>query len=1567
MSDFVSRLSGPPPGTKEEKTEKNVAKKNAEFVSRLDGPPPGSKEEAAPEKHDMLKGAVQTMGRGARVMADTAMKSIGADLRPETVGPPRPARNFVEGMAQDVAKASREEVNEQKKVGIGKALAAHAAGAVTGIPRFAEDARNAVKGTYYGAAEGVRGLTGGVNVVEQLRQTAKQEDARGNPLAPALGILLDAYNLSEPTHHVEAFTKTLGEITGAPATVESGQGDVLNAVPLGAAGNTVGKGVRAAAKAGLKAGGVMGAQTGLQVAGRETAASGKTFNPQNVAEATAKSFAVGATLGAGLHATLNGFNRTPKNIGKNPEAHARDTIVSTKPIEPQPKGREAKAFQKAVDASAELKAREAELAALPDGGVTKSIPRTIPKPVPDSVQAALDRSYKLNSDPALEVKAERMTDRALEAGGELQAKEKQLARMEKPRVGMTTDAAAEGLSEIPKPRMSMTREVAKTGLESRDENLPHPDELEPPDGQPAGEVQKPTEVQSPPPVKSADGQPDVQALRATIADKSTTTPEQRRQAQLELKKIEKAEKKPEKADAAPATGRRFKNIDADKPPQAPEAPPLKEEDVITRAEFKRRTVKEQRPATPEEAAKYKAVADAEAERDYHQARYKAGLKQLQSELKDHVDLPLEKMRGSHDKALSPESGEINKAIAEKISKMRELAGHSDEASIDVYDKTFMGEHKIEPLTGKTPKERLAELEGIEREVDRWTKEAEAQKRFVKGEWKAKSEPAYKVEDKTYVPIEVTASDGTKHHYNIVTKTGGKKVMTATEAKAHALKQAQSEYGSVKEGSHPRAINVPTERGDVLLESYRRKPAFDAKELSRAEQKAGGTPEFDAAKADYLELKPRRDAAGEYVGVNYEKLHGFLKKFIMQESGSMSLAHVADAAEAITKAPGVTKDVADIWATHVINKNKVGLERFLKDREVVRDIIGATDKSKMERLGDVIKTALGHKNDMDWVRGYSPQLAEGLDSIRYRMDRAGQGVKRLSDAVQAREEFADAIDMTPQAVRDRNWQHITKEQANFIADISELRADAADMISSVWDDWHDAGMPHHIESRHLEGLYKQYTGGVDIRTGLRDSQRKLDQALNHLQTGAYDAMVTGNMRIHTLHIVDALTMASSVVHPENMGRAAAEFVMNQEVRNFLKSYQGAGVYKQTRGSKLTWWEKNIGKGIELSAERILGKKGLEAAKLFEGGVLERHKIDIVRGAAIMRAGKEMGYKGNILQDVAREYATGKNILSPVEHTELSIRVLNQLEDAFGYNPAGFVNRNAFRQIGADRLFPFMGIRSVQNRLFSKFVSERNLKALFTLAITTQAFAGSHAVLLPVEKALQFAAPESYIQMKHILDMVSLAGAAEIGLKKSGLMNEGNEEYIAPFLRKIEHIQPEAVPWMFNEPSLVMNIFSGFSEGWTPAKILVGLSAAMGGSALAGITTPSQLESFWRLMGKAADGKVTEDEKGNLVGGKKMSVYDRGVMGEKRLATKQHIPTNGLREMLNHLLPKMDAVDERYANEAKFAAAAKTQLMRNGYNDKEVKSAFKQLYMPIHKEKRAVTAEEFIEFIHDHPPK
>ncbi len=1563
MAEISDPFSWSPPKKGEEKKAAAVKTKGVEVADPFTWESPSRKKE--PEKPDMLKGAVQTMGRGARVMADTAMGAIGVDLRTES-GTTRKPHNFVEGMAQDVAKSSREEVNEQRKVGIGKAMGARAIGAATGLPRFNEDAKNAVKGSIYGVAEGLREVTGGRNVVDELRGAAKQADSRGNPLAPALGALLDAYNLSEPSHNIEALTGEIGKATGAPATVESGQGDVLNAVPMGAAGHTVGQGVRAAAKAGLKAGGIMGAQTGIQVAGRETAASGKTFNAKNVAEQTAKSFAVGTALGAGLHATTNGFNRTPKNIGKNPEAHARDTVVSTKPIEPQPKGREAKAFQKAVDASAELKAREAELAALPDGGVTKSIPRTIPKPVPDSVQAALDRSYKLNGDPVSEVKAGKATDRALEAGGEVQAREKQLARMEKPRIGMARDVAAEGLSEIPKPRVSMTRDVAKTGLESPGENLPHPDEVKP---QFDENVKKnaDTETLEPqakepldssknvkPLVEQMTGGKTAEELKTVIGDRKTQTPEQRRQAKLELKQIEKGEKK----DAGTFLAR-HKNIDADKPPAAPEAPLPKEDDVITRAEFKRRTVKEQRPATPEEATRYKAVAEAEAERDYHQARYKAGLKQLAAEVEQ--PLPMVTKRGSNEKALSPESGEINKAIAEKISKMRELAGHSDEPTIDVYDKTFMGEHKIEPLTGKTPQERLAELEGAEREADRWAKEAKAQAQFIKGEWKSKADSPYKVEDKTYIPVQVTAGDGTKHHYNIVTKAGGKKVMTVKEAEAHALKQAQGEYGSVAEGSHPRAINVPTKRGDVLLESYKRKPAFDARELSRATEKAGGTPEFDRAKADFLELKPRRDKAGEYVGVDYEKLHGFLKKFITEESGSANpMAYMEGATH-------VGKEVADIWATHVLNKNKTGLDKFLKDREVVRDIIGASDKTKMERLGDVIKTALGHKNDMDWVRGYSPELAEGLDAIRYRMDRAGQGVERLSDAVRAREEFADAIDMTPQAVRDRKWEHITQKQADFIADISELRAEASDMISDIWDDWHDQGMPHHIEKRHLEGLYKQYTGGVDIKTGLREQRRGLDKALDHLQTGAYDAMVTGNMRIHTLHIVDALTMASSVVHPENMGKAFVQFITSEEVRNFLQSYQGAGVYKQTRGSKLTWWEKNIGKAIELSAESVLGKKGLEKVKLLEGGVLERHKIDIVRGAAIMRAGEEMGYKGNILQDVAREYATGKNILTPTQHTELSIRVLNDLEDAFGYNPAGFVNRNAFRQIGADRLFPFMGIRSVQNRLFSKFVSERNLKALFTLAITTQAFAGSSAVLLPVEKALQFAAPESYIQMKHLLDMVSVAGAIEVGLKKTGVMNEDNEQWIAPFLRKIEHIQPEVVPWMFNEPSLVMNIFSGFSEGWTTAKALTLLSATMGGSALAGVTTPNQIESFWRLMGKAADGKVTEDEKGKQIGGKKMSVYDRGIMGEKRLATKQHIPTNHLRELLNHLLPKSDAVDERYANEAKFAAAAKTQLMRNGYNDKEVKSAFKQLYMPIHKQKRAVTAEEFIEFIHEHPKK
>lgn len=1580
MADVINPFADwKPPG---EKSETSATKKGVEVENPFEGwespkkPKEGTKE-------NPLKGAVE--------FADKAMGAIGVDLRTES-GTTRKPKNWLEEQGQNIAKTSREEVNEQREVrNPVKALGGKVLGAATGIPRFAEDAKNASKGIIYGAGEAAKPVLG-VNPVQRARDVSKQFSSEGNPAAPALAATMELLNLSEPTHYGEEVTKRLGKATGLPATIESGQGNILNAVPVGVGGNVARKGIGAMYRAGVEAGAAMGLLTGAQVAGRETAQTGKSFNPQNVAREAAKSAIVGGVGGGIVHGAVTGFSKVPKSLGRKPEAHARDTVVSTTPIEPggiKPKTKGDKAFKEALDAQATLDEAQALLDSMPgaQGDLSAPLPPAVAPGVkqvlknskalgrknkqsdaelarriesgavteksPALSQGELPRPSEIEASRSFVKEADRATsqDRADAMKGRVDSVRRGFDRKEKMHATTRHLQAEERVNIIRRgldaqEKVAKVREIADRGYE-----------------QPATREEirgSGTPIESVKPVKSTDldqqmiGDRNLEDWKKIYNDKANKTAEERRQAKLEIKKAEKAQKKATKEDAGALPGRYKKAAATEPPPEAPKAPPPREEGVITRAEFKRRTV-QSRTATPEEVGRYSKVAEAVAEHDYHQRRYEAGLKQLAEEMQ--VQAPTKMMTGSHEKALSPESGELNQKVAAAISKMRELAGHSDAPTIDVYDKTFMGEHKIEPLTGKTPQEKWAELEGIKREADRWKGEADSETGLIKGEWKSKVEPAYKVEDKTYVPVKVTASDGTNHFVNVIVKDGAKKVMTASEARNYAVKDVQSRYGAVKEGAHPRAVSVPTSRGDVLLESYKRKPSFTKSELAKAEARAGNDPAFQAAKKEYEILKPKRDSAGEYEGVNYPELHkvlaGEIKKFFTSETGS-GVNLVDFGIETGKQTKGVVKDISDIWATHVINKNKKALEDFLADREVQREFQGSSEATKMQRLGDVLRTALAQKNDMDWVKGYSPELHEGLIAIRSQMENLGQGVKQLDNSLAAREEFAEAVDMTPQAVRDRQWEHLTKDQANFIADISELRSEAADMISDTWDVWNDEGRTHSFEARHMENLFGAYTGGVDIRTGLRVPKKGYEKVIDHLMTGAYDAMVTGNKRIHSLHVIDALTMGTSVVHPTNLARAAYEFATNREVRHFLASYQGTGVYKQTRGSKMIWYEKNIGKAIELSAERVFGKRGLEALKKLEGSWVEKYKIDFIRGAAILRAGKEMGYKGNALQDLAREFASGKTILSPVEHTELQIRVLNQLEDAFGYNPAGFVNRNAFRQLGVDRLFPFMGIRSVQNRLFGKFIAERNMKGLATLSLATWMFAGSNALMLPFENALQFAAPEQYIQLKHLMDFVSLAGFGEAGLRATGAMNDENEQNFAPFLRRIEHIQPEVVPWLYNPPEVAMDVFN-FKDGWTNAKTTVALSALFGGSSIAGITTPTELEAFWRRMEKGAEKE------------KNLGVYQRQPFGEKRLSTKKHVPTTYFREFMNHLLPQADAIDERYASEAKFGAAVKTQLMRNGYDAKEIKSIMNHFYRPIHKAGRVADSHDFLELLHEHPKK
>lgn len=1575
MADVIDPFNWSP---KEAPKEKKAATKTkgVEVADPFIWEPKGKEKAQVVTKEER---PIDTLKRGAVKMADATMGAFGVDLRkPE--GTTRKPSNFIEGMVQDTAKASREEVNEQRKVGIGKAIAGRAVGAAVGLPILGHDVRNAMAGVAYKAGEVAKPLNQGNNPIQQLWDEAERVDARGNKTAPALGALLGSLGINRPTDAADRIRGGAAELTGAPKATESGSADVLNAIPMGGpATRGAARGLTAAAKEAAKAGLGMGALAGAQVAGTETARSGKTFSSKNALTAAAQAGIVGGAAGGIVHLGAQGFTKIPKSAGRKAEAHARDTIVSTTPIEPVGKDVH-KPTDKAYDdyyanVDAELKAdqsrrndkyfrQEHEAEVLKQKQALDEIDRQL--------AAKGGRPY-FTGEEMLPGAAERQAQ-----GGKMFEQRKAMGEGKKAADDAyfaETDAELQAdSSRRDQQKFQAAHDEAlskRLGFKNvgeytkwRDSQpLAHPDEV----AKTLGDdfVPEPAKLEKPAKAKKAaldseqNVKPDVRELKAQAEDRSTLTPEKRRQAQIKLKETTGEQREG-------AIVKRYSKIDADKPPESPKAPPPKEDGVITRAEFKRRTVKESRPATAEESGRYQAVADATAEADYHQRRYETLLKEVADEL--GVEKPTELKRGSHDKALSPESGEINKAIAEKITKMREAAGFSDEPSIDVYDKTFMGEHNFEPLQGKTPKEKLAELEGIEREAGRWKKEADSQARFVKGEWKAVNEESYKVGDKTYLPVEVTAGDGTKHHVNVITKEGGKNVLTPAKARERAIKQVQSEYGSVKEGAHPRAITVRTPRGEVLLESFKRKPSFDARELKRAEVAAGDNADFAQAKQEFLELKPKRDKAGEYVGVNYGKLHEVLSRFITEEHGhGVNLGILGY--DAVKAAGKTAKEIGDIWATHTVNKAKAALDEFFQDEKISREITGNKDPGKLAKIGDAVRIALAQKNDMDWVRSYNRDLAEGLESIRSRMDNLGQGVEKLSDAIRAREEFADAIEMTPQEVRDHNWQHLTKDQVNFIADVSELRAEASDMISDVWDLWNDAGMPDRFERRHLEGLYKQYTGGVDIRTGLREKKSAIALLNDHLQTGTYDALVTGNKRIHTLHIADALTMGTSVVHPMNLAKAAKEYFFNKEIREFLKSYQGAGVYKQTRGSKISLWEKSVGKAVELSLEKLVGKGALDKLRLLEGGVLEDRKIEFIRGAAILRAGKEMGYKGNILQDVAREYATGKNILTPAEHTELSIRVLNQLEDAFGYNPAGFVNRNAFRQIGLDRVFPFMGIRSVQNRLFGKFIAERNFKALLTLSVATQAFAGSNALMAPVENALQAVSPELYIQVKELMDFLSIAGLAEAGGKATGLINEENEQGWAPFLRRIEHIQPEVIPWLYNPPNILMDVFD--KNDTTLRTNILRLSAVAGGSNIAKITTPTELESLWRYLDKAKDGKVENitDERGQKkqIGGKKMAVYQKEPFGEKRIGSKQHIETTYFREFMNHLLPKADAIDERYASEAKFAAAAKTALMRRGYDAKEIKSMFKELYEPLHWNKHAATGHDFLELLKEHPKK
>ena len=929
---------------------------------------------------------------------------------------------------------------------------------------------------------------------------------------------------------------------------------------------------------------------------------------------------------------------------------------------------------------------------------------------------------------------------------------------------------------------------------------------------------------------------------------------------------------------------------------APAAVPKKDDHIGTRAEFKEANV-DHRPATVAESIKYGPAAESAGEYYHLRAHHRAGAAELAELIKYE---PGKIKKTSKDSALSAEAKAIHKQIAEKVAKMRDLVGEDVGPGSHAYDATLKGEVTTGKLRGEGLAEKYDHWQRIGEEMEAARKEYQKQKRLIKEEGR----------------------------------------------------------------DHPRALMVKTERGDVLLESYNQLPGFTethANELIARHAAGERMPEFEQTHGEWLELKAAKNDDGSYFGIDWDKLSKDLmdmpRRFMTEESGSgyHGGAYLHDVGAGFSK---TGKELKDIWRKQFIGENKKGIQDFLKHQETIDAVLG---KPKLaQRLGDNIKLALAMKNDLDWVRGYDPQLARRLEGIRSRMDDAGQNVSKLSQEFGAREEFARATDMTAEKVRKTEWEHLTPDQVEFIGNISELRAEAADMISHAWDDMDTHGAANSMRAIHLQKYYEAWTHGVDIRTGKRAPKPDILKLNDHLQSGAYDAMVTANKRIHVLHIVDTLTMGMSVVHPKNLAMAGYEILKNAEVRKYLDSFQGNTVYTASRSGKPTWFDKHAGRAIESAARAVLGKKGLEIARLWEGGWLEHKSVELVRAAALLKAGKEMGYKGNLLQDIAREHATGKQILNPIERTDASIRVMNSLEDARGYNPSGFVNRNAFKQLGIDRVFPFMGIRSVQNRLIGKYISEKNGKSLLTLMLMTQGFAGSSAVWAPVETAMKAAAPELYLRLKPWLQLASFAGAAEAVGKKTGMINEGNEQWVAPFLRSIEHIQPEIAPWLFNPPEIVNGIFEGLSNP-TPAKFLLVLSAAMGGSNLAGITTPSEMEALWRRLDKGFHGEVTYDDEGKPQGGKKMANYEKGVFGEQRHGGQRHVPTTPFREFMNHMLPQMDVMDEKYINESKYGSLAREALERRGKTPSEVNSLLRALYEEVHEEHRPAESEDFIRML------
>jgi hypothetical protein len=1664
MADVIKTFdSWKPSGDKKESAEK------ASTLSTFDDWKPPGKEE---KKHEPSEPGIKTLARGARQSADMLMGTIGVDLRkPEPVT--EKPKNFVQKAGQDMAQASHAEVEEQKVVGPQKARIARAAGAATGIPRLGEDLHNTRSGLVYQGGEAIKGLTGR-NPVADLWQQAAAKDSSGNLTAPALAGLLAALGADAPTHAMADITEGLGRSTGAPNIVRSGQGDIINAIPIGNAQRVSG-----AIRAVGEGAGIAGALTAVTEAGRETAETGRTFNTGRVAKEAAKSAIIGGAASGLVHVGTHGFNRTPS--GNRADAHARDTVVSKTPIEPVPKSvSDALGRSKSLDKTASREGRVVDRVLEANKNLSEAERAARAPTVPDKTRAAegaervsavrgkfdeieadrqmlKQRREQAESD-ALHERAYAGKDRIDDYRGkfdEIEADRQMLA--DRRASEETANRAREAISNpdnVVSPNAKKTEKKVGYVRDYLDSGATPVDKdrfLKQLGDEPAKkEAPEPTKPEAKPLVEQMTGGRTKEELQAIVDDRAGSDHETRREAQLELKKQNKpkrreplelkAGKKPPEYDGphgdeiahgeyevkhfGPASEKlsgsernmnnqkkgmfkkkrdkywsvwdatnassltdaelhakiaqieenaQYRHTAANErtdqhnytrltnerdrreyrrkhgrsetwaqpdyekmtdqeltdlyhtedqsvldaataemdrryshqapPPEAPAAVAKKDDHIGTRAEYKEKNI-EHRPATVAEAIKYGPAAESAGEYYYLRAHHRAGLEELARKIGAWDAHQITKTKGYS--ALSAEARAIHEQIAEKVAKMRELAGEEVGPGAHAVDSTLLEKVKTGELRGKDNAEKSDHLQRIEEQMNAAKKKYEAEKAKMK-----------------------------------------------------------------KEGrDHPRALRVKTARGDVLLESYNQLPKFtekQAKELFDRDMPDEAAREFEKTHGEWLELKAAKDKDGSYIGADWDKLTKFIagevRDFLSDNPrGSSGTGQVGASIPGLAlhygeKAVQMGKDLKEVWANQFVNDHKASIKDFLNHQATIDAVLG---KPKLaQRLGDNIKLALAMKNDLDWVRGYAPELARGLEGVRSRMEEVGRGVSKLSEDIGAREEFARATDMTAAAVKEHQWKHLKPDQVEFIADIAELRAEAADMISHTWDEMDTHGGAKSMRAMHLERYYKAWTHGVDIRTGKRVPQNDFIKFQDHLQSGVYDAMVTANKRIHALHIVDALTMGMSVVHPKNLAKSLVEIIKNPEVRQYLDSYQGTTVYRESRAAKPSLFDKTLGKYVEASARIILGEKGLKVARLWEGGWMERHKVTLIRGAAILKAGKEMGYSGNLLQDLAREHATGKEILNPIDRTDASLRMLTMLEDAFGYNPAGFVNRNVFKQLGVDRVFPFMGIRSVQNRLIGKYIAERNWKSMSTLLVMTQAFAGGAALWAPVEVAMKEVAPELYLRFKPILDLASFAGATEAVGRKSGVINEGNEQYITPFLRHIEHIQPEIAPWLFNPPELINGVFD-FSNGLTPAKMTLLFSAAMGGSNLAGITTPAEMEQLWRRLDKGLHGEVTEVD-GKKVGGKKMGVYEKGILGEKRHGTKDHIPTNVFREMWNHVLPQQDAIDGEFMNEGKYGSIARTVLMRHGKTTKEVNSILEKFYEDIHDEKRAAEAEDFIHLL------